>query len=86
MIKVIVAIAFISGETPDFIFEKISIGNVITPEPVVKDAFIKSSKDCVKAKREPAKIPGAIIGKVTFVKVWKGVAPKLKAASSSERS
>jgi hypothetical protein len=67
--KVIVATAFISGDTPDLIFEKISIGNVITPEPVVNEAFIKSSKDCVKAKSVPAKIPGASRGKVTFMNV-----------------
>ena len=60
-----VARALISGVTPSFILEKITIGKVLSPAPAVKLAITKSSKDHVKAKSHPQIIAGAMIGSVT---------------------
>ena len=51
-----------------------------TPFPDTKYEITKSSKDMVNASRAPAKIPSLIIGTITFVNAWKGVAPRSIAA------
>ena len=48
----------------------------------MKKLITKSSIDIVKAISIPAKIPGFICGSTIFLRVYKGVAPKSKAASS----
>jgi len=62
-----VASALISGDTPSLTFEKISMGNVVAPGPVVKLAITRSSKDNVKASSHPAARAGAMIGAHTSI-------------------
>src|SRR5210317_1184500 len=55
-----VASALISGETPSFTFEKISIGRVVAPGPETKLAITTSSSDRVKASSQPEISAGVI--------------------------
>ena len=59
-----VASALISGVTPSFTFEKMTIGRVLPPGPDTKLAITRSSSDSVNARSQPAIIAGAMSGKV----------------------
>ena len=80
-----VARALISGVTPSFTFEKITIGKVFDPAPDVKLAITKSSSDRVNASSHPESIAGEIMGRVISTNTLKGRPPRSMAASSSER-
>ena len=48
-----VASALMSGDTPSFTFEKISIGKVVLPGPETKLAITRSSSESVNASNQP---------------------------------
>ena len=60
-------------------------GNVWTV-PALKFVITKSSMERANASSAPARMPGKMIGKVTFQNVVHGPAPRSWAASSSDRS
>jgi len=75
--------AFISGEMPVRIREKITIGRVVDPAPEVKLAITTSSNDKIKASSHADSMAGEIIGRVIDKRTLDGFAPRSKAASSS---
>ena len=48
---------------------------------LVKNVTAKSSRDIVNARMKPEIMPGLSIGSSTFLRAWKGVAPRSRAAS-----
>ena len=59
-------------------FQQISVEN---PFPVTKNVTAKSSSEYVNAIKNPAKIPGVIYGRITFVNTSQLLAPRSRAAS-----
>ena len=53
----------------------------MNPLPVTKKVTAKSSRENVRAIKNPAKIPGVINGKVTLVRTFQLLAPRSLAAS-----
>ena len=80
----IVAMALMSGVTPNLTLEKTNIGKVLAPGPEAKPAMTKSSKDKVKDNNQPVTIAGKIIGRVMSHSTRRGRAPKSVAASSTD--
>ena len=76
--------AFTTGDTPRFIDAYMYIGNVGCPFPETNDVMTKSSKESVIAIKNPAIIPGIIIGIITFTSVVNSLAPRSYAASTTE--
>lgn len=66
--------------------EKISIGKVVEPGPVRKLAMTKSSNENVKASSQPDSIALEIAGILILKNTVKGLAPRLRAASSKDLS
>ena len=79
---IIVASALISGVTPSFTLEKITMGRVLAPAPAVKLEITRSSSDRVKASNQPAAMAGKISGRVISRVTAKGRPPRSIAASS----
>lgn len=84
-IKTMVAIAFITGETPLRSIPQITIGSVFC-FPTIKKVTRNSSKDRPKVSIDAPIKEGRISGNVTYLKVCALVAPRSMAASSMERS
>ena len=78
--------AFITGETPNRIIEYTYRGNVVEPGPDTKKVITKSSKDMVTAIIKPERIPGKMLGIITFVMLCRYVAPNSREASIMEQS
>lgn len=78
---IIVARALILGDTPKRTELNTSIGKVVAPGPETKLAMTTSSKDKVKDNNQAETKAGIMIGKVTWIKAFRGVAPKSIAAS-----
>ena len=58
----------------------ICIGIVVFSNPAKNRTTITSSNEVTKANNAPEITPGVIKGKVTFIKVFTGLLPKLAAA------
>ena len=56
------------------------IGMVVFSNPAKNNTTTTSSKDVTNANKPPEITPGRINGKVIFIKVLKGLLPKLDAA------
>src|SRR5271163_4522908 len=78
--------ALMSGLTPSFTLEKITIGRVLAPGPETKLEITRSSNDRVKERSQLEASAGMMMGRVVSRKARTGPDPKSMAASSSERS
>src|SRR3984957_13502396 len=81
--KVRVASTLISGLTPSLTLENTTMGRVLLPGPEVKLEITRSSQESVKARSQPDKMAGKMIGRVMTKNTFSGRAPKSMAASSS---
>ena len=79
--KITVERAYMEGRMPRRTSLYIRVERVLIPAPFVKCVIIKSSKDMVKASKNPDRTPGRISGKTTLKKADTGPAPKSIAAS-----
>ena len=66
--------------------DQISKGRVVDPGPVVKEVMTTSSSEMVKAKSQPERMAGKIVGRVTSSITCQGRLPRSIAASSIARS
>src|ERR1700734_1400413 len=80
------ASALTSGLTPNFTFEKITMGSVLAPGPDTKLEITKSSSERVKLSSQLEANAGTILGNVVSRNARTGPLPKSIAASSRERS
>src|SRR2546421_4098882 len=78
--------AAIVGSGCHTICEKMCTGSVTVSGPLTKRAMLMSLKDTMNAKTAPETTLERISGRVTFAKACARAAPRLIAASSSERS
>src|SRR5207244_13196164 len=85
MTKMAVPITFTCGGAPTCAAPQTNNGNV-TFEPATKFVITKSSMERANESRSPARMAGAISGRVTFAKVTNSLAPRSIAASSRWRS
>ena len=87
IVKIIrVAMALISGETPNRILEKITIGSVELPGPLTKLAITKSSKLRVNDNSQAAIMDGRIRGRMIDRNTNGCLPPRSLAASSRDLS
>ena len=63
-----------------------AIGSGVLPGVAINNDTSNCPKETIKAKIDPAITPLLILGKVTFLKACKGLAPKLLAACSRFKS
>ena len=71
-----------SSAPPPLTYEKSSVGKVsILPRPI-KKVSKKILDEIKKEKRLPARMPGKIMGMVTYQRVFMGFAPNTLACSS----
>src|SRR5579863_9419034 len=80
------ASALISGLTPSFTLEKITMGRVLAPGPDTKLEITKSSSESVKLSSQLEANAGAMPGRVVSMKARTGPDPRSMAASSNDRS
>ena len=73
-VRIIAAIALISGVTPRRIDAKTYIGSVFWPGPATNWAMMKSSQLKVNESSAPARTAGSSWGNVTWRNVRQGVA------------
>ncbi len=71
-----------SGVTPSLTLDQISSGSVVFPGPVVKLVITTSSSDIVKARSQPDRMAGEMIGRVMSFITCQGRDPRSIAASS----
>ena len=75
-----------SGLTPSFTFEKITMGRVLAPGPDTKLEITRSSSDRVKLSSQLDANAGTMLGRVVSMNARTGPDPRSWAASSKERS
>src|ERR1700730_18672702 len=75
-----------SGLTPSFTLEKMTMGRVLAPGPDTKLDITKSSSESVKLSSQLEANAGAMPGRVVSMKARTGPDPRSMAASSSDRS
>ncbi len=71
--RVRVASTLISGLTPSLTLENTTMGSVLLPGPEVKLEITRSSHDRVKARSQPDRMAGKIIGKVMTKNTFTGL-------------